>query len=54
VAPGDTVTLTISSGQVEEEHDEEDDEESGEGDDAPGNSEQAPGHAKDDKDKDKK
>ena len=42
VAPGDPVTLIVSTGKPEEEEADED----GEGDDAPGNSENAPGHDK--------
>ncbi|HYO60616.1 MAG TPA: protein kinase [Actinomycetota bacterium] len=51
VAPGETVTLIVSTGKIEQEPDEGDDEGDEEG---PGNSEEAPGHAKDkDKEKDK-
>jgi serine/threonine-protein kinase len=53
VSPGDTVTLIVSTGKVEEEPGEGGDEGNDEGEDAPGNSEQAPGHDKD-KDKGKK
>ena len=46
VAPGDTVTLIISTGSLEEEGDEGDEE-------GPGNSENAPGHDKDKEEKEK-